>query len=701
MSKFLTDDHVLPRPVERLPEYAHAKARQTLADRIIDAFGLSQASATAIANAVVDPSEVRKSIGEPSDPDVEKIPVPGGTLFGIRTSVWARRTMPDPRNPRILPSRRHPFAVEPGTGGEDSKFRPVPEPRPLDRDQPHKAELAVDVESRHHLTWAAQQAAGYVLAENDWRSSIRSQGVMEAVWLVATTYQHGDGTAPATTLTTVEGSSRDTAVHQLLDVRSADVPYDENEAKLRAHVRKLNEAYDRGPNNSELVALRCERIPALILVGFRPHASGNTGFPTAVKSFVALRHVDPPKPWGEGPENEALADEVLDELYRRDLISATQREYFAGSCTRAEAKAAHLSADPVLRAVQIVQLFMGKDERVGEAIRVAVTSQSTRKRITPKLMNELATALILRAMADDPSKVDQVRRYLRHAFGKAVHRSAWQSTGRGTDQLVKEALAEVRRSIGTESVEEPGPASLELAVRGAYPLVVSGRLNADRGTAGNDQPDRRTPGEVLDSMRRSVHGTHQLGQALRDFAEEVPIRAVDEDGRVRRLADDSGDLPVNDIYLRREFPPPGQAKAARPGDTPIDRYNNALGAFGAALQALEHAFAGLTRVSGDDGQPIVETRGVEPRLTDPWRDQLKGIDEDLVFWARTFRKVYGAKAGASVELADGEGVEEVDPYAQNGDDAEEGWDQPGPTIEDEVAGMHPASVAMKPIKLIG
>src|SRR4029077_1106880 len=119
---------------------------------------------------------------------------------------------------------------EPGTGGEDSKFRPVQEPRSLNSDQPYNAELAVDIESRHQLTWAAQQAAGYVLAENDWRASIASQGVMEAVWLVATTYQHADGSASATTLTSAEGSSRCTAVHDLLDIRSADVPYDDNEA---------------------------------------------------------------------------------------------------------------------------------------------------------------------------------------------------------------------------------------------------------------------------------------------------------------------------------------------------------------------------------------------------------------------------------------------------------------------------------------
>ena len=118
MAKPAVDDHVLPRPVERLPDYAHAKARQSLAERLNQAFGLTSWSAAAIADAIVDPSEVRRSIGEPSDPDVERIPVPGGTLLGIRTQVWARRLMPDPRNPRTLPSRKHPFAVEPGSGAE-------------------------------------------------------------------------------------------------------------------------------------------------------------------------------------------------------------------------------------------------------------------------------------------------------------------------------------------------------------------------------------------------------------------------------------------------------------------------------------------------------------------------------------------------------------------------------------------------------
>ena len=99
MNKFISEDHVLPRPVDRLPEYAHAKSRQALAERMVDAFKTSASSATAIAGAVVDPSAVRKAIGDPLDPETEKIAVPGGTLLGIRAGAFgatgdARSTKP-------------------------------------------------------------------------------------------------------------------------------------------------------------------------------------------------------------------------------------------------------------------------------------------------------------------------------------------------------------------------------------------------------------------------------------------------------------------------------------------------------------------------------------------------------------------------------------------------------------------------------
>lgn len=671
------EESLLPRPVEPLPEYANARSRQTLAEKLQDAFRLSPEASTAIANAVVDPSEVRKTIGDPLDPGVEQISVPGGTLSGIRTSVWARRVMPDPRNPRILPSRRHPFAIDPGTGGEDSKFRPIPEPKPRNPENPMEAELCVEVESRHHLTWASEQAANYVLNANDWRQSIASQGIMEAVWLAATTYTHIDGSDPVTTLTTVEGSSRISASHNLLKIRSADIPYEEQESKLRAIYRKLNERLEEGATTEDQIGLRCERVPALILVGFRKHSASTTGFPTAVKSLVALRHVDPPLPWGAGPENESLADEVLDELYRQGIISATKREYFGGSCTRTEAKAAHLSDDPAVRAAQIADLFLSKDDAIRKAIRVAVTSQSTRKRIGPKLLNELATALILRANADDPVKMDQNRRYLKHAYGKAAHRERWSGTDRSTDQLAAEAMKEVIQALASPVDADPGPASLELAIRAAYPLIVTGRLNADRGSTG-DQPDRRTPGEVLDAMRQTPQGVQQLAQALSDFAIGRSIRALDENGEIKLLSDKSGEQMVTDNFLREEYPPAGKARAPRPGDTPTERLSNRISDLVRAMEQLEAAFRGVSDVAGDDGRPLVDASGVDRKLCTIWREQLGRIDEELVVWGRAFQRYYAASSQQTSSHVQHGDEEAAEPDADVYGDAED-WDSTPPS----------------------
>jgi hypothetical protein len=647
--KFITE-YVLPRPVEPLPEYARAKARKDLANRLVAAFTLSPEASSTIANAVVDPTAVRKSIGEPTAPEVEKIPVPGGgTLLGIRTMVWARKVMPDPRNPRILPIRQHPFALDPGTGGEESRFRPVPEPRTKAGATAQIAELVVDVESRDHLTWASQRASGYVLAKNNWKESIKWQGVMEAVWLVATTYEHRDDSASVTTMVSAEGSSRITAVHDLLGVRSPDVPYDENESKLRSHIKKLNEAFDRGPTAGEATAIRCEQIPALILVGFRQRQSGDTAFPTAVRSLVALRHVDPPTPWGKGIEYESLADEVLDEWFRRNLISADELDYFAGSCTRSEAREANLSDDPVIRAARIVRMFTSPDKQIREAMRTAVTSQSHRKNLSTELCNGLATALILRAIAD-LRKNDQTRNYMRLAFVQSVVSDKWQCTDRDTESLATAALREVRQSIRAESHSDPGPASLELVVRAMYPLIVSGKLKATLGSRGNDPTDRKLPAPVLDVMRRTLQGVYQLRQALRDFATGQQIRAVDDSGQIKK--DGSKDKEVDDEYLRSEFSA-GKARSPRPGDTPTDNYHNRIDNFVEAVESLNQSFAAIRDVTSDDGQLLVDTRGIDPRVCVGWREDLRRIDEELIVWGINFKRVFGTTVeGSSPEFDD-------------------------------------------------
>src|SRR5690242_11765251 len=120
MKHVFTNDHVLPCPIEPLPEYAHATARRVLAEKLIATFHHSEAAAAAIANAVVDPWEVCKSIGDPNAPQVEEIAVPGGKVLGVRAYVWSRLIIPDPYNPRTRSTRRYAFAVDPSNGHEGS-----------------------------------------------------------------------------------------------------------------------------------------------------------------------------------------------------------------------------------------------------------------------------------------------------------------------------------------------------------------------------------------------------------------------------------------------------------------------------------------------------------------------------------------------------------------------------------------------------
>ncbi len=235
---------------------------------------------------------------------------------------------------------------------------------------------------------------------------------------------------------------------------------DDTDGEFRANVRRLNEAL-RTSRGRRTILLRCgaNASQRSLSWGLFPLLRASVGFRTRTQIVGALRHVDPPTPWGEGPENESLADEVLDELERRNLINPTEAAYFAGSLTKEEARAAHLPEDPTLRAARIVRLFSNPDAYVREAIRVAVTSESTRKNINRGLLNALATALVLRAVNDEPIRVDQIRRYLRRAYSKAVHSNGWDFTGRDTDTLVNEALAEVHAAAAAGQTDEPGPAT--------------------------------------------------------------------------------------------------------------------------------------------------------------------------------------------------------------------------------------------------
>ncbi|MGD9856316.1 MAG: hypothetical protein AB7U20_15330, partial [Planctomycetaceae bacterium] len=189
-----TKTSAFPRRVIAPPQLADARARKSFAERL-QCFGFTEGAARCIADATVDPSAARKFIGEPETPNFEVRRTPIGIVKGIPVEVWATRVMPDPRNPRTSPEKKHPFAVDPGTSDPSRRYAPIPDPRSAD--VPGAPELLVTIENPDHLAHAHSQAAAYIASHNDWEDSIRSQGVMEPIWLAATTYRHADGSKDA------------------------------------------------------------------------------------------------------------------------------------------------------------------------------------------------------------------------------------------------------------------------------------------------------------------------------------------------------------------------------------------------------------------------------------------------------------------------------------------------------------------------
>ncbi|WP_261556253.1 hypothetical protein [Frankia tisae] len=650
---------VLPRPVEQLPAPALAAATRKLADRLTDLFGMGEEAAQAFALAVVDPSTVRRVVETP-----ERLPVPGGTILAIRAEVWARCIIPDPRNPRIGPARRHPASSLVGRD-ESTRLRPLSEPTAAPEDRP---ELLQRVQNQEHLAWAAKQAHDYVIENNDWRDSIRQQGVMTEVWLAATTFVHEDGTPSVTVPVTAEGSSRMTCVHDLLELRSADVPYGRDERKLRSTIRKLNDEVTMAGPPDEVdpdvaVRVRCEKVPALLLVGFESYRGAAADFGVAVKSLVALRHVDYPKPWGEATENEALADAVIDELERRGLITAGRAEWLSGALTPDEAETTGFNRDPAIRAATIARLFTDRDPQVHAAIRVAITSQSTRKRITTKLLLDVATSLILRSLSEeDARKRERTRKYLKEALSGELAKE-WDATLRSAEELAAAAYTEA-------AAQTPGPATRELAARSAYPLVVAGALTADRGTRNSDQPDRRHPGEVIDRMRTTVHGVYQLRQALVDGANGRRIRLVDETGEVTR--NDAGrEVNATDALLRNTFPRAGEGPTHVPAPTtPAEILGNTLNVLGSAIRAVEDAVKKVEAVQSEDGTPAIDSLGADKGDCEIWRGILLDTLDKLPLWKQRGLQRHGPGDDLEDDLDDqddlDDDLDEDDPDAEGG-----------------------------------
>jgi len=61
------------------------------------------------------------------------------------------------------------------------------------------------------------------------------------------------------------------------------------------------------------------------------------------------------------------------------------------------------------------------------------------------------------------------------------------------------------------------------------------------------------------------------------------------------------------------------------------------------------------------------------------------IDEEMVVWARAFRKAHGTKVSPPAGREGNDEAEDTDPYAETTEETEDNWDRPETVAEGEVA----------------
>jgi hypothetical protein len=363
----------------------------------------------------------------------------------------------------------------------------------------------------------------------------------------------------------------------------------------------------------------------------------------------------------------SIADAVLEALTDQGLLRPEEELWLLGALTPEEAQAKGFSADAAVRAARIVRLLTDTDPSAHQTIRVAITGQTTKQRVTNKFKLELAAALILRAVSgsDEGQKVSDIYRALQTGFADSLASEPWQATYRTTEEVVADALRELDRGV------ETGPASLELAARATYPLVVSRQLFPDRGTSNNDQVDRRQPGKVIERMRTSAWGIHQLGRAVQDHGSGTRIRAVTATGEPIALENGDGEQLVTDNWLRQTFPPPGRPVAPAAPDTAHERYMEAQAKMGDAMDAVDRAVRRLVGVEGIDGRPLIETEGVEPGHANAWLDDLMKLIQRIPVWRATHVARHGGDRSAASDWD--EVTSDDDEGGLNEAEGEEGW----------------------------
>lgn len=642
-----TDGGSMPRLAARnIPAMPKATAVKALAEKLVGK-GFSATAAASLARAAVDPADVRRRLDRPAP-----IRVPGAVLWTVDADVWTPSVIPYIVNYREADGRVFP-ADETIPAVVAPKYPPI---RRATGDPAGKPMLDLKVEGKEHLIHAVEASVGYLVEHNPLNDSIAEKGVMFPVTLVATSVETGNDGA-IDIASTVDGSSRASSAMEVLNIEPEEVlgRFRTDLRELSSLIGRIRSIFDQPldeVSDEDLGKANALILPARLIIGFEPDASGTADFAKAVHNYVGLIHGDlPPTPWPDTARIDAKADSVVAEFEQVDIITPNRARFFEGMFSPKEARRFKFPASADERGLMIATILSSKKSGVHSAIRAAVIQPSEKRRVTKGVKAEICAELALRSVRGilTPKDMSGARDVLANVYtNPAFWEQDLKPSGKAPEELLSEALEELKTGSG-------GPATAELGALGGFWLTARRLLREARFFLSENVRDGRLPSTVLSSLMDSEWGLRVLARSVADGRDGDVIWQVNADGN--RVKGVTGEFlhATHDWIRGTVVPPPdaGDKDDASQQDKVVPVPERVLldrrKRLEAAVQTVEQRHEDLRDVNGGDGEPLVDKRGLPPEITDDLRERLEAIRTRLVLYGTTWSTVSASANGAGAE----------------------------------------------------
>ncbi|WP_158685006.1 hypothetical protein [Streptomyces sp. LaPpAH-108] len=613
--------------------------------------GLTESSARTLSLASVRPDDMRRKLVEPAE-----LRVQGGTLLIAETRLWSVAVLPHPANPREYGHRQY------ALGGSGTWGATITEPKSY---ASGVAELAMHVESPSVIAQRLESAKSRLVRDNPLAQDLAVEGVLQPLTVVSLNVTHEDGQPNRALLIAADGSSRISAAHDILGYEPSRIACEwiDDDRKLRSEVSRWVRLMQRqGWQNlteDERRKLRVLSVPARVVVGFRPNVQADQAFHTAVRNFIGLTHIRPPRPYGPAVENEAKADAVLDNLAEprpsgAAHITEAEKGWFAGTISEDEVTAAGLSKHRDVRAGEIVRSLLGGGLRTARRVNGGIRSLTAKQRPKREERVDVAVELILRPARTgtiaDTKFLRPRRAVLQRAYrlpeiedlSADVPQEGATAGGRTLEQLRDAALAEADKGLGDSG--RLGPAQTELAVKAAFYMAMAEPMALQREVFGVGANDDRGAATVLRAMLSRRRGIRQAYEVVRSGRRGDALPEVDEAGTPVPTANGQP-RSLTDAVVRHTYGgSPAPVPEARVG---FKAASTSWATVRENVETLRRGVSTMERVPmEEDGPSLVIHEGWDPVQVREVRDSLDRVSRRIAAWADR----YAERADESAEF---------------------------------------------------